>query len=104
MVIQWGCLAKCQGTRKGGFEFRRVSATAAVAAAAAAFAWWLFVQKFHVRGVSCVSRTAKNELSVITPAMELSEKFSESRIYQPCDIKRETTRNTERKNSTIHFY
>jgi hypothetical protein len=48
MVIQWGCLAKCQGTRKGGLEFRRVFKPAVASGGC-----WLFAQKSHV---PCVLR------------------------------------------------
>lgn len=102
MVIQWGCLAKCQGTRKGGLEFRRISATAA----AAALAWWLFVQKFHV----CVQRFVRSanveERTFRDNTGELSEKFPESRIYQLGDTKREirNVKNPRRCFINVHVY
>jgi len=70
MVIQWGCLAKCQGTRKGGLEFRRVFKSAVASAGC-----WLFVQKSHVPRVRKLSRQHGPR--------EFADKFSETGIYRP---------------------
>lgn len=62
MVIQWGCLAKCQGTRKGGLEF-----LAGFQLAVAATLARLFAQKFHVRSSVRFADAEKRTLVAITP-------------------------------------
>lgn len=81
MVIQWGCLAKCQGTRKSGLEFRRVSASPPPLPGVVIRVKISRLQRF----VNAEERTFRDNADVELPA-----KFPPGRIYQPSDTKRET--------------
>jgi len=80
MVIQWGCLAKCQGTRKGGLEFRRRRPCLVVIRAKISR-----LQHF-VRFANVEERTFRDNTN------EFSKKFLENRIHQ----QRYQTRNKKR--------